>query len=148
MRIKILSLLPIILLSACSSTGESSSSYAEHTYEEVVDLQITYDKSFSISENDHFIYFYQETCHSCQEIKDEVIDFAINKYAEIYFVAATEEIPHNYDYQEINQTLGSSNVEDVFVGVTPQLALIKNGKIEKNIINPIYIEEELSHYRD
>lgn len=148
MKIKILPLLSILLLSGCSSSNSSFTSYQEHSYDEVKNLMISYDQSFSISENDHFIYFYQETCHSCQEIKDEVIDFAINKYAEIYFVAAREEIPHNYDYQEINQTLGSSNVEDVFVGVTPQLALIKNGKIEKNIINPIYIEEELSHYRD
>ena len=148
MKIKILPLLSILLLSGCSASNSSSTSYQEHSYDEVKNLMISYDQSFSISENDHFIYFYQETCHSCQEIKDEVIDFAINKYAEIYFVAATEETPHNYDYQEINQTLGSSNVEDVFVGVTPQLALIKNGKIEKNIINPIYIEEELSQYRD
>lgn len=148
MKIKILPLLSILLLSGCSASNSSSTSYHEHSYDEVKNLMVSYDQSFSISENDHFIYFYQETCHSCQEIKDEVIDFAINKYAEIYFVAAREETPHNYDYQEINQTLGSSNVEDVFVGVTPQLALIKNGKIEKNIINPIYIEEELSHYRD
>ena len=148
MKIKILPLLSILLLSGCSASNNSSTSYQEHSYDEVKSLMISYDQSFSISENDHFIYFYQETCHSCQEIKDEVIDFAINKYAEIYFVAATEETPHNYDYQEINQTLGSSNIDDVFVGVTPQLALIKNGKIEKNIINPIYIEEELSHYRD
>ena len=36
---------------------------------------------------------------TCQEIKNEVIDFALNKYAEIYFVLASEETPHNYTYQ-------------------------------------------------
>ena len=149
MRIKFLPLLPILLLSACSSSGESSSSSpVEHSYDEVADLQITYDKSFSISENPHYIYFYQETCHSCQEIKNDVISFALSKAAEIYFVVATEEIPHTYSYETINQSIGSSNVDDVFVAVTPQLAYIKDGKINKNIIKNIYILEELSHYQN
>lgn len=148
MKLRLLSLLPILLIASCGPSEESSSSgYPEHSYEEVADLMINYDQYFAISENDHFIYFFQDTCHSCQELKNEVIDFALNKYAEIYFVFATEEIPHHYTYKEINQSLGSNKIEDVFVQVTPQLAFIKDGKIEKNIIGNIYIEEELSHYR-
>ena len=147
MRLRFLALLPIVLLASCGTPEESSSGYPEHEYAEVADLMITYEQYFTISENEHFIYFFQDTCHSCQEIKNEVIDFALNKYAEIYFVYATEEIPSHYTYEEINQSLGSNKIEDVFVRVTPQLVLIKDGKIEKNIIRNIYIEEELSHYR-
>ena len=143
-------LLPICLLTllaSCSNSGNSSFSYPEHSYDEVKSLMIEYDKVFSISENDHYIYYYQETCHSCEEIRNEVIDFALNKYAEIYFVLASKATPHNYSFEEINLTLGSSNVDDVFVGVTPQLAKISKGKIEKNIIKNIYIEQELSYYK-
>lgn len=146
MRKLYLPFLLTMILTSCG-TSVSSSSYAEHSYEEISELTITYDQSFTISENPHYVYFYQETCHNCEDIKNEVIDFALNKYAELYFVVASEAIPHNYTFEEINQTLGSSDVNDVFVGVTPQLAFIKNGKIEKNIIKTIYIEEELSHYR-
>jgi len=149
MALKYLSLLPILLLTSCAGDNSSSSSqgYPEHDYSEIEHLKITYDQSFSISEKDHFVYFYQDTCHSCSEIKNEVIDFALKGYLEFYFIYATESIPHNYTYQEINQTIGSNNVDDIFVMVTPQLVLIKNGRIEKNIIKNIYIEEELSHYR-
>lgn len=149
MRIRVLPLLSVLLLSACSSGGESSSSIpTEHSYEEVADFQITYDQSFSISENPHYIYFYQETCHSCQEIKNDVISLALSKAVEIYFVVATEQIPHTYSYDTINDSIGSDNVNDIFVAVTPQLAYIKDGKINKNIIKTIYILEELSHYQN
>ena len=148
MRNNFLSLLSILLLASCSATGGNSSVYDEHSYDEVNNLLITYDQSFSISENDHYIYFYSDTCHSCQEIKNEVIDFALNEYAEMYFVIATIEIPHNYGPDEFVQTLGSNNIDDVWMGVTPQLAFIKNGKIEKNITGTINIEQELSYYRN
>ena len=147
MRQFVLPLLSVILLASCGANETSSSSYEEHSYAEVSDKIITYDQGFSIDEEDHFLYFYQETCHSCEEIKDEVIDFALNVSSHFYFITATESIPHNYSYQDINKTIGSSDVNDLFVGVTPQLVVIKEGKIEKNIINPIYIETELSHYR-
>lgn len=148
MDLKYLSLLPLLLITACSGeTASSSSEYKEHSYDEVSSLMITYDQAFSISENDHFLYFYMESCHSCQELKNEVVDFALNKYAEIYFIVANPNIPYRHSYSEINETLGSSDVEDVFVGVTPQLVYIQDGKISKNIIKNIYIEEELSHHR-
>ena len=147
MRIKIAPLLLIPLLASCGGNGESSSSaFPEHDYSEIEKLTITYDQSFSINEKDHYVYFYQDTCHSCSELKNEVIEFALHGYIDFYFIFATTEIPHNYTYQEINQTLGSNNIEDVLVGITPQLVLIKNGKIEKNIIKNIFIQEELSHY--
>ena len=142
MKRTLLSLLSLSLLASCASQNEPSS-YQEHSYSEVSDLTITYDQAFSVTEEDHFVYFYQETCHSCEEIRNEVIDFALNVYPHFYFVKANMATPNNYTFEEINKTLGSSNVDDVFVGVTPQLAFIKNGKIEKNIIKNIYIEEEL-----
>ena len=146
MRHYLLPLLSLVLLSSCVSPQEQSS-YKDHSYEEVSNKLITYDQAFSVTEEDHFIYFYQETCHSCEEIKNEVIDFALNVSSHFYFVIGDVTIPHTYSFEDINKTIGSSKVEDVFVGVTPQLVVIKEGKIAKNIIKNIYIEEELSHYR-
>ena len=146
MRRFILPLLTIILLTSCSAT-EDSFSYEEHLYDEVAKYIINADQVFSISEDEHYVYYYQETCRSCNRIKNDVIDFALNYSPQLYFVPADENTPTHYTYEEINQTLGSSKIEDVFVGVTPQLALIKDGKIEKNIIKTIYIEEELLNQR-
>ena len=140
------SLIPLLLLTGCGGSDDSSSSYPSHDYSEVANKTITYDQSFSIDENDHFVYFYQETCHNCQDLKNEVIDFALKGYMPFYFIVATSEIPSNYSSQEINKTIGSSNIDDVFVKVVPQLVLIKEGKIAKNIIKNVYIQEELSHY--
>ena len=146
MRRFILPLLTIILLTSCSAT-EDSFSYEEHLYDEVANFIINADQVFSISEDEHYVYYYQETCRSCNRIKNDVIDFALNYSPQLYFVPADENTPTHYTYEEINQTLGSNKIEDVFVGVTPQLALIKDGKIEKNIIKTIYIEEELLNQR-
>ena len=146
MRLKCLSLLPILILASCSAV-EDTSSYAEHSYEEIASYKINADQVFSISEEEHYIYYYQETCHSCQEIKNIVIDFALNYTPKMYFVEADVNTPTHYTFEEINQTLKSNKIEDVFVGVTPQLAFIKDGKIEKNIIETINIEQELSRNR-
>ena len=145
------SIIPLLILTGCgggdsSSSSSSSSSFPQHDYSEVAHLTITYDQSFSINENAHYVYFYQETCHNCNDLKNEVIDFALKGIVPFYFIVATEDIPSNYSYQDINRTRGSSNVDDIFVKVVPQLAYIVDGKINKNIIFNINIEEELSHY--
>ncbi|MBO4286014.1 MAG: hypothetical protein J5880_01620 [Bacilli bacterium] len=148
MRFKYLSLLSILLITACSSTGEGdTTNYQEHSYEEVSQYMIACDQVFSISDDEHYVYYFQETCRSCDRIKNDVIDFALNYTPHIYFIPADENTPTHYTYEEINETLGSNKIEDVFVRVTPQLALIKDGKIEKNIIKTIYIEEELLNQR-
>lgn len=140
-------LLSILILCGCSNNELPSSSYPEHQYSEIADLMITYDRGFDIDENDHFLYFYSETCYYCKQIKDEVIDFAINKHFPIYFIQANDSIPSNHNAEEINQTIKSNDVNDLFVGATPQLVLIEQGRIAKSILDTIYIELELSYYR-
>ena len=132
-------------LSCCSGGG--SSSYTDfRSYDEIADLRIGYQEVFSVTHDSHYVFYYSDTCYNCKVIKDDIVAFAKDNKHLIYFVLVEGDIPHNYGSNEINLTLNKTNVEDVYVGATPQMALISNDRIEKNIIGNEYLKREISQY--
>ena len=104
-------------------------------------------KAFKPNDISYLLYYYQVDCHDCQIVKDEIIDFAINNYHPIYFIKISTPHTHKYDVSNIDLTIGKNKADEVWVGVTPQIATIENHVVVNNKYGVIDVEYILSTYK-
>lgn len=137
MRKPLLLILCTIALTGCSlsqSTVEPTKINeeeipTEHDYSEVASKQILWNNIFSVGLDDYFVYFYSANCSHCLEIKNEVIEYALNNN-NFFFVKSTNK---DVVTKDTKNTIGVSFVGDFSIIGYPSLAKIKDGKVVKNI---------------
>lgn len=78
-------------------------------YSDFKDHQISFQNIF-LEKEDHWIYFYEETCYHCQKIEQEVLSFLQNTSLIFYLV---NDIPVEYFNTNYQKAIGASKVEDV-----------------------------------
>ena len=144
---KISLFLLLLLLTGCATGRKPPSSYPEHSYDEVSFLKIDYKDCFNQTNQSYLLYFYQETCHDCSLIKNEVIDFALNNQMPIYFIEANNSFPYRYSYNEIDKTIGATKYTDIWVGLTPEIVTINNYLAVDNKVGSNDVSYVLSTYR-
>ena len=146
-RIKLLlSAFAIALTSCVDSKTESSgrvitytSSYKEHSYDEVKDKHIFYSDIFSIESDIYYVYFYSTTCSHCNNLKEFIIPLALQR-GDIYFVEASQEIVF---LKSVEETIGLTSIEGFGILGYPSLIKIEEHIVKKNLAGILPIRSEL-----
>ncbi|MGM9874098.1 MAG: hypothetical protein ACI31G_04195 [Bacilli bacterium] len=124
-------LLPIF--TSCHKNNDESSllnNAKNHSYEEVKDYFITFDEIFLKEEYSYYVYFFSYQCVHCNNIKNEVIEYALNENNErIYFIHFESDFPRCDDIHF--SLVGINKIEDVCLVGTPSLLEIKDKQISE-----------------
>ena len=120
--------LPLLLFN-CSSTKTEAS--IDYDYTDVSSLTICWDDIFKVHLDRYFVYIYSSTCGHCNEIKQDVISYALSNFNTLYFVSFTKSIPIVDDRF---YPIGKCNVEDLGIVGTPSMFLIVNHIVEENYV--------------
>ena len=142
----LLSAFAIVLTSCVDSKTESSgrvitytSSYKEHSYDEVKDKHVFYSDIFSIESDIYYVYFYSTTCSHCNNLKEFIIPLALQR-GDIYFVEASQEIVF---LKSVEETIGLTSIEGFGILGYPSLIKIEEHIVKKNLAGILPIRSEL-----
>ena len=142
----LLSAFAIVLTSCVDSKTESSgrvitytSSYKEHSYDEVKDKHVFYSDIFSIESDIYYVYFYSTTCPHCNNLKEFIIPLALQR-GDIYFVEASQEIVF---LKSVEETIGLTSIEGFGILGYPSLIKIEEHIVKKNLAGILPIRSEL-----
>jgi len=111
----------------------------QHEYSEISDYSISRDMMFDIDHEQYYVYFYSLTCTHCNNIKDFMIERAIDR-KDIFFVKSSSGDKLTNDEKLL---IGAEIPEDFYILGYPSLVLIKNKKCIKNIAGISTIKDEL-----
>ena len=135
-----------VLCSACTFQKEIAQLKSEdiivpieHEYTEVSDYELTWESIFDVDETRYYVYFYSSTCSHCAELKNYIIENALNR-GDIYFVKGTSKDQLTNDSKKL---IGAEIPGDFYIFGYPSLALISNKKCTKNMAGVSQIKAEL-----
>ena len=120
----------LLLLTGCSITQEPTSSKPLLDYDDFKDRQVLFSDTFLIDEPDYMLYIYSLTCGHCKEIKQDVLNYVNDVDYPIYLSQFTSDIVVGNDIEE---TIGVSSTDDLFIAGTPTLIHIIDKKVYANI---------------
>lgn len=139
-------LLTSMILIGCSTTETKQPTFSEtivvpvnHDYSEISEYELTWDSIFDPSENNYYVYFYSSTCSHCEELKDYIIEKALNR-GDIYFVKGTSKDQLTNDSKK---SINAEKPEDIWILGYPSLLLISNHKCTKNLAGNTQIKAEI-----
>lgn len=134
-------------LVSCSDSAELIDYSNKEILEEVT---IEYPNSFiewntllSQMDQNYFVYVFSYDCYYCKETKRRIICFHDNSPYPLYFVEYTKEIPIGHN--TLN-TIGKSDLVDVFIRGTPTLMLISEGAVSINVAGKEEVNEMIDLY--
>ena len=135
-------ILPIatILILGCSSKKEAKA--IEYDYSDVADLTICWNDILSVESDKYFAYIYSPTCGHCNEIKQDVITYALVNKGTLYFVPFNKTIPIIIDR---TLPLEKDKVEDLGIVGTPSMFLIVNHVVKENYVGKKEIVKTLTN---
>ncbi len=151
---KIASLLFLSLLFLClsltscslisSSIEDTSFSQIEeeidHNYKEIKDKKLTWNCLFFDAKVEYSVYCYSLTCSHCSNIKNKVINYALNN-ENFYFY---EDSSSTVLSDEIKTTIGISSSDKLVIKGFPTLLKINQKTLTKNIYGEAFISKELN----
>ena len=85
---------------------------------------------FSVNYKQYFVYFYSLGCHHCNELKNDIIEFALNGQEHIYFIQESIDFVIS---DNIDNTIGISSIENMAILGFPSLVYINNSRVMENI---------------
>ena len=135
-------ILPItaILILGCSPNKEAKA--IEYDYSDVADLTICWNDILSVESDKYFAYIYSPTCGHCNEIKKDVITYALVNKGTLYFVPFNKMIPIIIDR---TLPLEKDKVEDLGIVGTPSMFLIINHVVKENYVGKKEIVKTLTN---
>ena len=135
-------ILPItsILILGCSPNKEAKA--IEYDYSDVADLTICWNDILSVESDKYFAYIYSRTCGHCNEIKQDVITYALVNKGALYFVPFNKTIPIIIDR---TLPLEKDKVEDLGIVGTPSMFLIVNHVVKENYVGKKEIVKTLTN---
>ena len=147
MKYKKYLMLFVILLSGCfkekttqiKTNVEDVVVPLERDYSEVSDYELTWDSMFDVDSNRYYIYFYSVSCNHCAEIKNFIIERALER-GDVYFVKGTSKDQLTTDSKKL---INAEKPDDFYILGYPSLALISNKKCTKNLAGTAQIKTEL-----
>lgn len=113
---------------------------ANHEYFEVDKYNINWSDILKQNKQTYYVYIYSITCSHCQELKNWIIDQALNR-EDIFFVRATSNVPIVTD---VSFTIGTEEIDKVAILGYPSLLKITENSVAKNIAGNSKIIELLS----
>ena len=118
-----------LLIVGCTSKNEKAVAQ-EYDYADVKHLRICWDEILSQTQDSYYAYVYSETCGHCNEIKQEVITYALSHEA-FFFISYSSHIPIIDDPLI---TIDKSEVSDLGIVGTPTLFVINEHRVKENIV--------------
>ena len=128
-----------ILLTCCSSNKEVIAK--EYDYNDIVDLKLCWNDVLTVQSDNYYAYIYSETCGHCNEIKQEVISYALSNFGQLYFIPFNKEISIITDR---NSVLEKDDVNDLGIVGTPTMFLIINHVVKENYVGKKEIVKTLT----
>lgn len=132
----------LVVLQKNSPTSQYAKLYDEAEH-------LTSDQLLDDTEGTNLLYFYQETCSHCNNIKNDVAEFYYNKPADIDFYLVDGAVTDNQDiwFSGENADFVAPNGPvtadtDIKIQGTPTLIEIKDGEITQFLVG----EEEIPSY--
>ena len=131
--LRFFSLLFVAIPLSCSSAGSSSVQSTSNIYDIIDRQSISLADCLSQPENHYVVYFYSDTCASCQRIKESVVTFANSSVVKTYFLD-TQKPENNIQKCSIDELIvGVNNVSDLYIAGTPTLLEVKDGVTVSNV---------------
>ncbi len=134
--------LPTLLFLLCYCSANKTVAAIEYDYSDVSNLTICWNDILSLSKDDYYVYIYSSTCGHCNEIKQEVISFALRNYGDLYFVSFNKDIPIINDR---NEPLEKDSVGDLGIVGTPSMFRIIEHVVKENYVGKKEIVETLTN---
>ncbi len=132
-----LGMLPLLLMAmfaSCSpAQSEQISKNAPSEYELQQYEHIDWSDLFKQKETNYFVFFYSQTCSYCHEIMGDVQSFIQDEIVKMYLLdikASSEKVPIGNDTEN---TIGTGNIDDLFIKGTPSIVEINEGIVTSNI---------------
>ena len=142
---KTLSAIMLFTLPSCSLTKKTETQNndtiiaEERSYSEVSDYELLWDTMFDVESSFYYVYFYSLTCNHCAEIKNYMIEKALER-GNIYFIKSTSRDQLTTDQ---NKSKNAENPGDIWILGYPSLIVISNKKCTKNLAGISQIKQEL-----
>ena len=130
----VLATLFLITFPSCSLNYSSINSGTKRMedYQIVNDNQIQWSDVLKQNDDNYLVFIYSETCSNCHDIQQEVIDFAIDRIVETYFID-TKKSGDVTISKDIEPTIGASDMENVSILGTPTILEVENKTIKANV---------------
>ena len=137
-----------LLLSGCGSTKKEPEKdienivipEVERNYGEVTHLLIDWDDVFEVTKSQYFVYYYSVNCSHCSEMKNWIIEQALNR-DDIFFVKGSAKDKLRND---VTGTISATKVEDIAILGYPSCIEFKDKKVAKNVAGKSKIIQLLS----
>lgn len=138
-------ILSMIVLCSCNNETiiqteqYSNVSFQNFNYDDISDYELVRDTIFDVASDDYYVYFYSMSCSHCEELKNYIIEKALDR-GDIYFVKGTSKDQITNDPKK---SIGAGIPEDIWILGYPTLLQIKNKKCSKNLAGITQIKAEL-----
>ncbi|MCD8204342.1 MAG: hypothetical protein LUC16_00730 [Coprobacillus sp.] len=130
-------------LGGCFSESSVDEREVVYQYRDVEYLMINWEDILSYP-GEYHAYVYSKSCGACQSLKQDILDYAINKAkTTIYFVCYQKNsIPmiHNAD---LSKTIGMTDADELYIGGTPTLFGVVDNSISFYVEGVKAIKKEL-----
>ena len=133
-RLRILPLLLTAMFASCTpATSEQMSKNAFNEHEIVIIQQIKWSTVLSQKESHYLVFFYSETCAHCHEIMGDVIAFSTAEIVKTYFLDIKQSETKIPIKNEIDETIGATSIDDLFIVGTPTIIEVEEGMVKANV---------------
>lgn len=136
----------LLALSSCSVGPNEDYSTGEVLEEISIDYPdqfICWDDLFKQKEEIYFIYVFAYDCYHCKQTKKHILEFYERSEFTVYFVEYSKQIPIGHN---TTNTLGKTELIDVFIRGTPSLIMINKGVISFNVAGKSEVNELIDLY--
>ena len=134
LRLRILPVFLTAMFASCSpAASEQMSKNAFSAYEIVQNNQIIWSEIFKQNLDHYLVFFYSETCGHCHQIMEDVIAFSEAKIVDTYYLNTQNQDIKISIRNDIEKTIGLTDVDELFIAGTPTIIEIKNHIISNNI---------------
>lgn len=148
MRGKNILLFTTALLTGCSLAPNQEAKdeisvveVSHHNYFEVDDKSVAWNKVFDVAVSDYYLYYYSPSCSHCSDLKDWIIETALNR-GDIYFVKASE---NDIISKDVSSSINATTSDKIIILGYPSMIQIINKTVVKNVAGKTKIQELLSH---
>jgi len=134
LKLRICLALASAVFTSCSpvvSEQMSKNAFSEH--EIVISQQIKWSQVLSQKESHYLVFFYSETCAHCHEIMGDVIAFSESEIVKTYFLDIKQSETKIPIKNEVDETIGASSIDDLFIAGTPTIIEVEEGMVMANV---------------
>lgn len=111
-----------------------------HNYFEIENKSVLWSQVFEVDKSNYFVYYYSPTCSHCAELKDWIIEKAL-ELGNVYFV---KESAMDVISKDVSESIGARTVDKISIQGYPSLLQIENKTVIKNAAGKTQIQNILN----